>query len=77
MRIWRVGCELLPWYWHIVPFLLETGWTKSTETCDLDDVFPSDDLGSGLEVQFILISICLIMDLPEVYMILVIHYITI
>ena len=72
----RVGVKLLPWYWHILPFLLEAGWATSTETCGLDDVFPPDDLGS-VEVQFILISTCLIMDLLEVYMILVIHYITI
>ena len=33
----------------------------SAETCRLDDVFPSDDHGSGLYTQFIIIYIpCII-----------------
>ena len=44
----------LPRRWHIVSILLETGWGISAETCELNNVFPSDDRSSGPNIQFML-----------------------
>ena len=45
---------LLPWRWHILSSPLKAGRGISAETCGLDDVFPSDDLGSGQCTPFIM-----------------------
>ena len=45
----RVGVWSLPWRWHILSISLRTGRGTSAETCGLDDVFPSDNLGSRPE----------------------------
>ena len=42
-----MGAQLFPWRWHILSIPLEAGRGISTETCELDDVFPADDLESG------------------------------
>ena len=34
----------LPWYRHILSISLNTGWEIGTEACEVDNVFPSDDL---------------------------------
>ena len=40
---------------------LEVGRELSAETCELDGVFPTDDLGSGPYAQFIIMYIpCII-----------------
>ena len=56
-RTSRMGVESLPWRWHILSTILLTGRGISDETCVLDDVFPPDDLSSGLGTQFLLIYI--------------------
>ena len=35
-----------PWCWHILSIPLTTGRGTGAETCELDDVFPPDDLCS-------------------------------
>ena len=42
----RVGVWSLPWRWHILSIPLTTGRGTGAETCELDDVFPPDDLCS-------------------------------
>ena len=42
----RVGVWSLPWRWHILSIPLTTGRGTGAETCELDDVFPPDDLSS-------------------------------
>ena len=51
---YRYQATVLPWRWQILSIQLEAGWGKSAETCGLDDVFPSDDLGSGPYSPFII-----------------------
>ena len=45
----RVGVWSHPWRWHILSIPLKTGRWTSVENCVLNDVFPSDDLGSRPE----------------------------
>ena len=45
---------LLPWRWHILSIPLNAGRGISAETCELDDVFPPDDLCSGPYTQFVI-----------------------
>ena len=45
----RVGVWSLSWRWHILSIPFTTGRGTSAETCGLDDVFPSDDIGSRPE----------------------------
>ena len=55
-RTWTGGWEfwLLPWHWHILSIPLKAGRGISAETCGLDYVFPTDDIGSGLCTPFII-----------------------
>ena len=50
-----MGVWLLPWRWRVLPIPLETGRGIGAKTCGLEDVFPPDDLGSGLYTQRIII----------------------
>ena len=45
----RVGVWSLPCRWHILSIPLTTGRGTSAETCELDYVFPPDELGSPPE----------------------------
>ena len=49
-----MGVSLLPWCYHILSIPSEAGRGMSAENFGLDDVFPPDDLGSGLYTQFII-----------------------
>ena len=55
-RIRTGGWEfyLPPWRWHILSIPLEAGRGISAETCGLDDMFPPDDLGSGMYTPFVM-----------------------
>ena len=54
------GSELLPWCWHILYIPLKAGRGIRAETYGLDDVFPSDNLGSGQCNPFIIYIPCII-----------------
>ena len=47
----RMSVYLLPQHWHILSIPLEAGRGMSAETCGLDDLFPSDDIGSNPYTQ--------------------------
>ena len=46
-----MGVQSLPWRWHFLSTLSKAGEGINTETCGVDDVFPPDDLSSGLKAQ--------------------------
>ena len=52
-----VGSLSLPWRLRILPIQLEAGRGISVRTCGLDDVFPPNDFGHGLETNLILTCI--------------------
>ena len=48
-----MGVLITPWRWHIFSIPLKAGQWISAESCELDDVFPPDDIGSGPYTPFI------------------------
>ena len=61
----KVGADRLPWCRHTCPPSI-TGRGKGTETCEVDSVFPPDDLWLGADTSMncvILYNLCL-----DVYM---------
>ena len=54
----RVGVWSLPWRWHILSIPLTTGRGTGAETCELDDVFPPDDICSRPEDLHSLYEFC-------------------
>ena len=62
IRTRRVGVWSLSWCWHILSILLKAGRGIGAVTRGLDAVFPTDDLGFGLETQCDSIYIFPILD---------------
>ena len=50
----RMGVLITPWHWDILSIPLKASRRISNETCGLDDVFRSDDLGSCSWTPFII-----------------------
>ena len=49
--------DLLPWCWHTLSILFDTGWRIGTKTCKLDNVFSPDDIWFGSDINIAHLSL--------------------